>query len=143
MTPERRLRIVKYAFVVSCLMFFFVTLKIPAQAPHPPARSLELILVALVLIELGLGFAARPFLARLVQANARGSRDATAPVQWMSTNLVSLAMIESCALFAVVLHFLGSSQKLVGSLFGCALLALLIWAPGTPPLPDNGNGASH
>lgn len=52
-------------------------------------------------------------------------------------------MIESCALFALVLHLLGSSTMLVGLLFACAILTLIFWSTGSPPAPDNASGFSH
>lgn len=130
---ERTMRLMKYFFFVSCLAFIIVTIRAPSQAKHPPSHVAEAIITFLALANLALAFVARPLLTRLAQGNPGRSGTATPLNQWVSANLVSLSLMESCALFAVVLHFLGSSQKLVGLLFACALLALLFWSPGTPP----------
>ena len=126
---ERVMRTMKYAFIVSVLLFVLVTIQVPSKAAHPPAHSLEFIVIVLALTNLALGLAGRPILSRLIKANAERDGNKAPLNQWMSTNIVSFALIESCALFAVVLHMLGSSAKLVGILFGCALLALLAWNP--------------
>jgi hypothetical protein len=52
-------------------------------------------------------------------------------------------MIESCALFALVLHMLGSSSKLVDFLFGCAVVVLFFWNPGHPPGVEDPSGISR
>lgn len=141
--PERTMRIMKYSFIVSCLLFIVVTIEVPSKAVHPPARIIELIIILVALVNLALGFAARPFFGRLAQANAGQPNNAKPLGQWISGNVVSLAMIQSCALFAVVLHILGSPAKLVGVLFGCALLALFVWNPGTPPTEEDASGITR
>lgn len=135
--PVRVVRTMKYAFVVSVFLFIYVTIRVPSKAARPPQQSFELIIVMLALINLALGLNGRRFWGRLAQANAGRTSNTTPLNQWFSANVFSLAMIESCALFAVVLHMLGSPTKLVGILFGCALLALFVWSPGAPPATDN------
>lgn len=136
------MRIIKYAFVVSVLMFILVTVEVPSKASHPPQHSFELILCLIAVVDVGLGLAARSFLAKFTKTAAQ-SNSTNAPLnQWMSANIVSLALIESCALFAVVLHMLGSSTRLVGIVFGCALLALFVWNPGKPPLGESAGDQS-
>jgi hypothetical protein len=133
--PERTMRIMKYSLIVSVLLFIIVTIQIPSKAAHPPQHSLELIIGAMAFLDVALAYAARPFLSRFAKATAGGTGNALLN-QWMSANVVSLAMIESSAMFAIVLHVLGSATILVGLLFGCALLALVVWTPGTPPVPE-------
>lgn len=137
--PERVMRTMKYAFIMSVLLFIFVTIRVPSKAAHHPGPSLELIIIAIALTNLAMGWAGRPILRRLTKANAGRDRNAALLNQWMSANILGFALIESCALFAVVLHMLGSSIKLVGLLFGCALLALFAWSPGAPPTTENLN----
>jgi hypothetical protein len=137
MTPQERvMRTLKYAFIVSVLLFGVVMIEIPSKAVHPPQQLLELIISALALSNLVLGFNARRFLARFTPANAGSSGSATPMARWFSAGLFSLAMMESCALFALVLHMLGSSSRLVAILFACALVALFIWTPGVSPTSE-------
>ena len=69
--PERVMRTMKYAFVVSVLLFIFVTIRVPSNAAHPPQHPFELIVVMLALVNLALGLNGRRFWGRLAQANAR------------------------------------------------------------------------
>jgi hypothetical protein len=142
-SPQQVMRTMKYAFIVSVLLFIFVTVRIPSKAANPPQHTVELIVIVLALVNVALGLNGRRFFARLAQANSSRGVTAGPMNQWMSANLFSLAMIESCALFALVLHILGSSTKLVGILFGCSLLGLFVWSPGTPPTPEDASGISR
>jgi hypothetical protein len=126
----------KYSFIVSVLLFGVVMIEIPSKALHPPQHLLELIMSALALSNLVLGLNARRLFARLTPANASSSLSATPMARWFSARIFSLAMMESCALFALVLHMLGSSSRLVGILFACALITLFIWTPGASPTSE-------
>ena len=137
--PERVMRTMKYAFIVSVLLFIFVTIRVPSKTAQHPGQSVELIIIAIALTNLAVGWAGRSILSRLTKANADRDGNAAPLNQWASANILSFALIESCALFAVVLHMLGSSTKLVSLLFGCALLALFTWSPGAPPASENFN----
>ena len=129
------MRIIKYAFIASVLLFGVVAIKIPSKAAHPPQHMIEVILSVLALSNLVLGLNAQSFFARFVKPN--GATAAGAPLsQWFAPGIFSLALIESCALFALVLHLLGSSSKLVGILFACSILTLIFWNPGHAPTQD-------
>ena len=141
--PQRMMHIMKYAFIGSVMLFIVVTIEVPSRAAHPPEHSLELVIIVLALADLALGFVARTLLGRLAKGNVGRSGKTTPLNQWASANLASLAMIESCALVAVVLHVLGSSTRLVGILFGAALLALFAWTPGTPPASSEASGITR
>lgn len=141
MTPQQSvMRIMKYAFIASILLFLVVALRIPSKAVHPPQHIAEIIIIVVALVNLALGWNGRRFFAALSKANAA---NATPLQQWFTANVFSLALMESCALFALVLHLLGSSNKLVGFLFGCSLLTLFIWNPGAPPAPEDASGISR
>ena len=129
--------ILKYAFIASVLLFILVTVWVPSRAPHPPQTVVELILIFAALSNLVLGLNAKRLFGRFPQ-NSAGRAVPLNP--WFATNIAGLAMIESTALFAVVLHMLGSSAKVVGILFGCALIAFVVWNPGTPPSTEDAAG---
>ena len=141
--PERTMGIMKYAFIVSVLLFIVVAVKVPSSAAHPPQRAVELVIACFALANVVLGFSARPLLHRLLQANAGAASNTTPLGQWLSANIVTLAFIESCALFALVLHLVGSSSKVVGVLFVVALVALIVWSPGPPPTTVDASGISR
>ena len=123
------MRTLKYAFIVSVLLFGVVMIEIPSKAVHPPQPLLELIISALALSNLVLGFNARRFLARFTPANAGSSGSATPTARWFSAGIFSLAMMESYALFALVLHMLGTSSRLAGC------FSLVHWSPSLSGLP--------
>ena len=135
--PDRLMRTLKYAIVVSVLLFIYVARIIPSKAAYPPQHPVELIVAVFAILNLAVGLNGRLVFGRLAKANAGRSTSTTPLNQWLTANIFSLAMMESCALFALVLHLLGSHTMLVGLLFGCALLALLVWSPGTAPATDN------
>jgi F0F1-type ATP synthase membrane subunit c/vacuolar-type H+-ATPase subunit K len=136
MTPqERMMQFLKYAFIVSVLLFGVVAMKIPSKAPHPPQHMVEAIISVVALSNLVLGLNAQRFFARFIKPDA-GTPLATPVSQWFAAGIFSLAMMESCALFALVLHLLGSSSKLVGILFACAIVTLIFWNPGSAPTQD-------
>lgn len=129
------MRILKYAFVGSVLLFGVVAMEIPSKAAHPPQHMIEVIISVLALSNLVLGLNAQSFFARFVKPNP-ASAAGTPLSQWFAAGILSLALMESCALFALVLHLLGSSSKLVGILFAAAILTLIFWNPGTAPTQD-------
>ena len=141
--PERLMRLLKYAFIISVLLFALVTIRLPSRAMHPPRRPIELIIVLLALLDVALGWNGQRFFSQLAQANSRGTIKSTPLNQWFAANIFSLAVMESCALFAIVLHSLGSSSTLVGLLFVCSLVALVFWNPGTPPTAVDESGISR
>ena len=140
---ERTMRILKIGFIVSVLAFLYIAIRIPSKQIHPPNQTLELVISALALINIGLGFAARPFLMRMAKINNARTGNGSALNQWFTANICSLAMMESCALFALVLHMLGSPTRIVGILFGAALLAMLVWNAGAPAGPADASGIAH
>jgi hypothetical protein len=129
------MRIMKYAFIASVLLFGVVAIEIPSKAAHPPQHIVEVIITVFALANLVLGLNAQSFFARVVKPNSATA--AGTPIsQWFAAGIFSLALMESCALFALVLHLLGSSTKLVGILFACAILTLIFWNPGNAPTQD-------
>lgn len=133
------LRTMKYFFVGSCLMFIVVMVRVPSNAKHPPSHAFELIICSIALANLTMAFVVRKYLvARVVETQADISQNVATEKLWITPNLFSLAMIESCALFALVLHLLGSSPIKVEFLFACAFLALFVWRPSLPE--NHGNG---
>lgn len=54
----------------------------------------------------------------------------------MTGYVLGLALFESCSLFGLVLHFLGSRILVVEMLFAASLLAILFWSPSVPPTDE-------
>ena len=75
--PEPTMRILKYIFIVSILLFIFVTIQVPSRATRPPQQPIELILILLALLNLAMGLNARRLFARLGLANAKRGAQST------------------------------------------------------------------
>ena len=138
--PEQALRVVrilKISFIVAGLMFLYVIFKIPRNGTAPPQPSFELIISAVALTNVLLGFVLPGFIARTANRGQSSARPPTSPIQsWMSGCVISLALFQSCNLFGVVLHFVGARVLVVEALFSAGLLAMLFWSPGTPPVDE-------
>jgi hypothetical protein len=134
--PERVMQTIKYSFFVSGLLLIFVMVRIPVKSPTVANHVFEIAITAMALINLFLGLFGRPFFARLANYNPPNSK--TAPIQrWMAANIFSLACIDACMLFGLVLHFLRGRAVLVELLFAAAMVSLLFWSPGAPPSTDD------
>jgi hypothetical protein len=134
--PERVMQTIKYCFFVSGLLLIFVMVRIPVKSTTVANPTVEIAIAAMALINLFLGIFGRPFFARLANANPHNAK--TAPIQrWMTANIFSLACIDACMLFGLVLHFLRGRAALVGLLFGAAMASLLFWSPGASPSTDD------
>ncbi len=126
--------VMKLAFIVSGLLIIFVVARVPSQAPQQPVSpAFEWAVTALAIIEDVIGLNGRRlylWIAKRVPENALAS---TPVGRWMTANIFSLAFIESCILFGLVLHFMGANVRFVQLLFAVGILSLLFWSPGKPP----------
>jgi len=133
--PDRVMRILKYGFVFSGLLFAFVAMQIPAQNQRPPEHMMETVIVLLALLNVAAGFLVRHFPTLIAGQSPRPGTALTPVSRWMSTNLVSLACFEACILFGLILHMLGARTR-IQLLFATGIIAMLIWRPGTAPAAE-------
>jgi hypothetical protein len=134
--PDRVMRILKYSFVFSGLLFAFVAMQIPAQNQRPPEHMMETVIVLLALLNVAAGFLVQHF-PTLIAGQSPRPGTALSPVsRWMSTNLVSLACFEACILFGLILHMLGARTRIVQLLIATGIIAMLIWRPATAPAAE-------
>jgi hypothetical protein len=142
MTPSakdasRLVRVFRLCFIAASLMFVFVAFKVPSKASAPPQPAFVVIISAVALTSLVLGFVLPGFLARAARGGQAGAPPSVSPIQrWFSGCVLSLAFFESCYLFALVLHFVGAPVLIVESLFAAGILATVLWSPGAPPADD-------
>jgi len=131
--PDRVMQVLKYAFVVSGLLFVAVAYKIPLQSSHSPGMVFETILVLMALSSVIAGFFAP---ARLfsIMSRTQQSRTATPLGQWMSANILSLACFEACTLSGFALHAMGGRTRIVGFLFATGIIATILWRPSSAPV---------
>ena len=132
------MRVLKYAMVVSALLFVYIAIVIPVPPNQPVSQSFEIAITFAGIACLIGGFV---FPRILFQTPSRiphnNSTDAQLK-QWMAKGLLGLASFEACILFGLVLHFLQARVWLVELLFGLGITAELIWSPGAPPAAQSG-----
>jgi hypothetical protein len=127
-------QILKMFFILAGLMFVYIAFKFPPQRITSTQPAFELIISAVALIDVALGFILPGVLVRSALRAESGTRQSSTPIQrWFSGYVLSLAMFESCILFGLVLHFMGSRVLIVEVLAAAGLLAMLIRSPGSPP----------
>jgi hypothetical protein len=127
-------RILKISFIVSGLMFLYIVFKIPPNGTEPVQPAFELIISAVALTNIVLGFVLPGLVAGATRGRQSGASPSATPMQrWFTGYILSLAFFESCSLFGLVLHFLGARIQVVELLFAASLLAILFRSPGAPP----------
>jgi hypothetical protein len=127
----------KISFIVAGLLFLYLVFKLPPNNTAPPQPAFELIVSAIALINVALGFILPGFMVRAALRGQSSAQPPATPIQrWMSGCVLSLALFQSCNLFGLVLHFVGARVLIVESLFAVGLLAMLFWSPGAPPADE-------
>lgn len=126
--------VLKLAFIVSGLLFIVVVARVPTQTPQQPVSpAFEWAVTVLGIIEDVIGLNGRRLFLWLAK-RAPGNAQASTPLgRWMTGNVMSLAFMETCILFGMVLHFVGARVRLVELLFAVGMISLVLWSPGTPP----------
>ena len=90
----RMVRILKISFIVASLLFLYVVFKIPPKVTSPPQPAFELILSAVALTNVVLGFILPGFLARAARSGQSNAPPSATPIQrWMSGCILSLAFL--------------------------------------------------
>jgi hypothetical protein len=130
--------VMKLAFLVSALLFAYVAIKVPTQPQPSPSPAVEWTITTFAIIDDLIGLNGRRFYLWIAKRASENSLAATPLGRWMTANVMSLAFMESCILFGMVLHFIGANLRLVQLLFVVGILSLLFWSPGTPPTASEG-----
>lgn len=141
MDPAIRLvRILQFAFIVSVLLFFDVATRLlrpPAQSVNP-AVQWTIVIVSIACASSG--FLVQRMLRRTPNMPLSTIQRTDLLRPWLMGHLIRFAMAESVALFGFVLRGLGSSSKLVNTMFAASLLLLILWRPGEVPTPNESQG---
>jgi hypothetical protein len=131
--PERVMRLIWFGFLLSAAMLIYIVVKIPVQAPMSIGPTVAIILASVALVAVVLGFFMPRILRRAARRAREGQTGSAALNAWFRDNLIGLAWIYSCNVFAFVLHFFRARAGFVELLFGVGMISLLLWRPGTPP----------
>lgn len=140
-SPALTMRIMKFAFVASAFMFIFVAVRIQVQPGPPVSQQFQLVIAFVGLMSVVAGFLLPRFVFQAAQGSTQNLSATTQLQQWMAKGVMSLAFFEACILFALVLHFLHGSTRLIEFLFGVGIAAELLWSPGMPPGAVDGTPA--
>lgn len=129
--------VMKLAFIISALLFFYVAFTIPTQAQQPATPAFQLAITVIALAADIVGFFTGGTNGWLMRRTA--NRQGVTPLkQWFAGNILSLACFEACTLFGMVLHFTGARVRLAELLFAVGIASTALWKPGTPPAANEG-----
>ena len=136
--PARVMRIIWFGFVLSGVMLIYIVVTIPDRAPGPMGSAMQIILTLVALAAVSMGFLMPRILRRAARRAREGQTGPAALNVWFRDNLIGLAWIYSCNLFAFILHFFRAQVGLIELLFGVGMISLLLWQPGSPPGAQRG-----
>ena len=135
---QRSVKILKIVFIVSFVLLIEVTFRFLHPSSAHPSPAMEMAISMVALSSVALGFLAPKFLTHGVQDVTKKTAQSTPVKRWLTSCILSLALFESCILFALVLRVIGARTWIVELLDAVGLIALLVWNPGTPPSEDSG-----
>jgi hypothetical protein len=136
-SPALIMRILKYAFVASALLFVYLAFKLPVPAHVPVKLPVEIAIAFAGLASVYGGFMLPRVIYRAAERKPENNTPKAQLKRWKAKGILSLAYFESCVLFGLFLHFLEGHGWLVWLLFGVGIAAELFWSPGTPPAAGN------
>jgi hypothetical protein len=134
----RLVRVMKIAFIASALIFLYMVMKLPANATQPPDPTLEMVLTILALANIANGFVIPRYILRAAQRAQGDPNQATLVQRWFTANVLGFAILESCCLFGVALHFLGADLRRSELLIGIGIVATVFFSPGAVPVDAPG-----
>lgn len=140
-SPALTMRILKYAFAVSGILFVYIAFKILAK---PQQQASEPMQVAISLVGLWCvvgGFYVPRWIFRRAENRSQSMAVEVHRQRWMARGLLSLAYFEACILFGFALHIFGGHNWIVGLLMGAGIGAELLWNPGEPPSAEDGQSS--
>jgi hypothetical protein len=129
----RVVRVMKSAFVVSAILFLFVVLDVPSKTAQPPVPAIEISITVIALANVALGFVLPRYFLRIGQRASRNAQQSTPIQRWFTANVVRFALLESCTLFGVMLHFMGAALRHSEFLIAVGIVATVFLSLGALP----------
>jgi len=126
------MRVLQVSFIVSILLFIYVSRMIPPPA-HNADVSFQYVIVLCAIVSAIMGFIFQRLMLRAPSQSPISTQKSAPLNRWFAGHILRFATAESVALFGIVLHTIGSSSTLVNLLFGGALILQLTWQPGAIP----------
>lgn len=137
-SPAFIMRVIRIAFFVSGILYFYVAMKFISKAQQPVTSAFQLAITIVAFTCIAIGFLVPRFVFRSPESTYQGNPALPLLKRWMLKSIMSLAFFEACILFGFVLHVLGAPMWRVELLFGAGIASMLIWSPG--PLPGTESG---
>jgi F0F1-type ATP synthase membrane subunit c/vacuolar-type H+-ATPase subunit K len=124
------LRIVHAALIVSVVLYAFVAEKVFQRSASSPERSFvtSITILAVAMICIALVIRSR-MVNPAKQKLELDASDSGALNRWRMGTLISLVLIESVALYGLVLRVMGSTRSQTWPFYLTAILIMVIWTP--------------
>jgi hypothetical protein len=132
------MRLVKYAFVASGILFVYIAFKVLDQPQHDASQAIQIAITVVGLWCVVNGFYLPRKIFRRTEARSQNLSEEAQVKRWKAKCIMSLAFFEAGVLYGFLLHVLGGSTLFVGLLMGAGIAAEFIWSPGPPPGAENG-----
>jgi hypothetical protein len=127
-----KVRTMQVAFIISVVLFFFVSRTFPPPVQKVNA-TFQWAIVSCAVFAVLSGFIVQRILRRVpnMPLSMIQSSDLLRP--WFSGHVVRFATAESVAMFGLILRSLYGPSNVVTFLFAGSLLLLILWQPGEVP----------
>jgi hypothetical protein len=137
----RVVRMLKIAFVASAILFLRMIITIPAHPLQPVNSTVETAITIVALVNIILGYAFPRFMLRAAQRASGNTSNVPSIQRWFTASVVGFAILESCSLFGVALHFMGAELLRSELLIAVGIVATVFFSAGAPPADRVGNSA--
>ena len=127
-STRRQLQIVRFAMLISILLYFVIASRIPSSALPNPMIFRVIALFALANLGM-LVFLRKSLVANPLQALRSHPEDSAALAKWKSGQVITWAVSEAIALYGLVLHFMGFPTVQVVPFFLAGALLIVIFPP--------------
>jgi hypothetical protein len=126
----RGLRIIQAALILSVLLYAFVAEKVIQRSASSPERSFvtSITILAIAMICMALVIRSRT-VNPAKQKLELDAADSGALNRWRIGTLISLVLVESVALYGLVLRVMGCTRSQTWPFYLTAILIMVIWTP--------------
>jgi uncharacterized membrane protein len=126
----RGLRIIQAALILSVVLYAFVAARVIQRSASSPVRSFvtSITILAIAMICIALVIRSR-MVNPAKQKLELDAADSGALNRWRIGTLISLVLVESVALYGLVLRVMGSTRSQTWPFYLTAILIMVIWTP--------------
>jgi hypothetical protein len=125
----RQMRIVHAVLLLSVLLSAYTSEQLAGNGSGFSTQFLEAIGVVCIFDVLIAYYFRRSRVFSALERLRRDPNDASALKQWRGMTIIVLVLIESVALYGLVLRVLGASRRIAWPFFLLAVILMLMWRP--------------